>query len=114
MVQRELADDQVIGIRLVGEAEQSRRLGAHRHLAVARLDFGERQHRRRNVDRVDLGAHQRRLAGQYAVAAADIGDAPALLHAQHGQRRAGAAIAVVVPVVDRGDGGIEPEPPPLV
>src|SRR5882757_6439164 len=113
MVQRELADDQVIGIGLVGETQQSRRLGAHRHPAVARLDFGERQHRRRNVDRIDLGAHQRRFAGQGAVAAAAIGDAPAALETQHGQRGAGAAVAVVVPVVNRGNGGIEPKPPPL-
>ena len=114
MMQREFADDQVIGIRLVGEAQHAGRLGADRHLAVAGLDVGERQHRRRNIDRVDFGAHQRRLAGQHAVAAADIGHPPALLHAEHGQRRAGAEVAVVMPVVDRGDRGIEPELPPLI
>src|SRR5712672_596494 len=42
MVQRELADDQVVGVRFVGKAQQPRGLGSHRHLAVARLNFGER------------------------------------------------------------------------
>ena len=107
MMQRELADDQVVGIRLVGEAQHAGRLGADRHLAVARLDIGQRQHRRRNVDGIDLGAHQRRFAGQHAVAAADIGHPPALLHAEHGQRGAGAFVAVVMSVVERGDRGIE-------
>ena len=114
MMQREFADDQIIGIRLVGKTQHAGRLGADRHLAVAGLDVGERQHRRRNIDRVDFGAHQRRLARQYTVAAADIGHPPALLHAEHGQRRAGAEVAVVMPIVDRGDRGIEPELPPLI
>ena len=37
MMQRELADDQVVGIGLVGEAQHARRLAADRDLAVARL-----------------------------------------------------------------------------
>src|SRR5712671_6836958 len=94
MMQRELADHQVIGVRLISEAQQARRLGPDRDFPVARLDFGERQHGRRYIDGVDLGAHHRRLAGQYAVAAADIGHPPAALHAEHGQRRAGAQVAV--------------------
>src|SRR3954451_5882719 len=73
MVQRELADDQIIGNRAGGKATEGRRLGAARALAVARLDVGECQHRRRNIDRVDLGAQQRRFDRQHAVAAADIG-----------------------------------------
>src|SRR6059058_4199641 len=66
--------DLIVGIGLVGKAQHARRLGAHRDPAVARLDIGERQHCRRNVDGVDFGAHQRRLAGQYAIAATDIGE----------------------------------------
>ena len=113
MVQRELADDQIVGVRLVGEAEQSRRLGADTRLPVAGINVGERQHRRRNIDRVDLGAHQRGLASQNTVAAADIGDPPAALDAEHVQRMPGADVDVVLRSVDRGDRGIESDPAPL-
>src|SRR6266702_4584449 len=113
VMQRELADDQIIGVRLIGEAQHARRLGADRNAAVLGLNIGERQHRRRNVYGVDLGTHERRFAGQHAVAAADIGHPPARLGAQHGERLAAADIAVVMAVVDRGDRGIQANLPPL-
>ena len=46
------------------------------------------------------------LAGQYTVAATDIGHPPAALHAQHDQRLAGADVPIILPVVDRGGRGI--------
>ena len=44
MMQCEFADDQVVGIGLISEAQQARELRADLDLAVARQDVGEREH----------------------------------------------------------------------
>ncbi len=106
MVQRELADDKIVGIGLVSEAQEPRRVGPDPRFAVARIDFGEGQHGARNVDGVDLGAHQRGFGRHHAIAAADVGDPPARLDAEHGQRPTRAQVAIVLLAIDRGDRGL--------